>query len=73
MPIQWYGTNQEGEKEIFWQNPRPSFVRYCRPIRMLFQKPVNILSARTPKDVDEDIGGNELLELIHDHVQEDRF
>lgn len=37
VPLQLYGMEND-KKIIIWQNPTPSSTRYCRPIRMLFQK-----------------------------------
>jgi hypothetical protein len=38
VPLQLYSTKTSGDKIILRQNPRPSSVRYCRPIRMQFKK-----------------------------------
>ena len=38
VPLQLYSTKISGDKIVLWQNPRPSSVRYCRPIRMQFKK-----------------------------------
>jgi hypothetical protein len=37
-PLQLYSTKISGDKIILWQNPRPSSVRFCRPIWMQFKK-----------------------------------
>jgi hypothetical protein len=31
-PLQLYSIKTSGDKDILWQNPWPSSVRYCRPI-----------------------------------------
>lgn len=36
VPIQIRSMNNH--KKIYWQNPRPNSVRYCRPIRLQFVK-----------------------------------
>jgi hypothetical protein len=38
VPVQLHATKTSGDKIILWQNPRPSSVRYCRPIWMQFKK-----------------------------------
>lgn len=37
VPLQMF-TVIEGVKKILWQNPRPGSTRYCRPIRLNFEK-----------------------------------
>ena len=40
VPIQMYGydNNRNNEKLIFWQNPKVSSTKYCRPIHFQFKK-----------------------------------
>ncbi|GBL73785.1 hypothetical protein AVEN_230760-1 [Araneus ventricosus] len=38
VPIQIYSVNDQKIKKIVWQNPSPSFTRYCRPIKFMFSK-----------------------------------
>jgi hypothetical protein len=43
VPLQLYSSSAPN-KVILWQNPRPSSVRYCRPIRLQFKKETTEIS-----------------------------
>lgn len=51
VPLQM--TTDSGH--ILWQNPRPSSVRYCRPIKILFEKETAELSKREIENVKNQI------------------
>ncbi|KAL4721448.1 hypothetical protein ACJJTC_007165 [Scirpophaga incertulas] len=38
VPLRLVVMNHEEQKKIVWQNPTPSSVRFCRPIRIVFVK-----------------------------------
>ena len=38
FPSRFCSIKPSRDKAILWQNPRPSSVRYCRPIRIQFKK-----------------------------------
>lgn len=38
LPLPLYSTKTSADKIILWQNPRPSSVRSCRPIRKQLKK-----------------------------------
>lgn len=38
VPIQMNSINEQGIKDIVWQNPSPASPRYCRPIKFVFAK-----------------------------------
>jgi hypothetical protein len=43
IPLQLYSSSAPN-KVILWQNPRPSSVRYCRPIHLQFKKETTEIS-----------------------------
>lgn len=43
------------EDSIVWQNPRPSSTRYCRPIKLMFQKETSSLISAEVKKINEEI------------------
>jgi hypothetical protein len=43
VPLQLYSSSAPN-KVILWQNPRPSSVRYCRPIHLQFKKETTEIS-----------------------------
>jgi hypothetical protein len=55
VPLQLYPTKTSGDKIILWQNPRPSSVRYCRPICMQFKKETAELAKEKISIVEESI------------------
>lgn len=54
VPLQLY-TTSAANKKILWQNPRPSSVRYCRPIRLQFKKETAELSKQETQYIEEQI------------------
>lgn len=46
---------QNNKKQILWNNPRPSSTRFCRPIKILFEKETTELSKKEIKSVEDQI------------------
>ena len=56
VPLQLYSVNVGGtKKKILWQNPRPSSTRFCRPIKLLFEKETAALTRREVQLVESEI------------------
>jgi hypothetical protein len=55
VPLQLYSTKISGVEIILWQNPKPSSVRYCRPIRKQFKKETAELAKEEISIVEESI------------------
>lgn len=46
---------QSHDDKILWNNPRPSSTRFCRPIKILFEKETSELSKREIENVENQI------------------
>lgn len=56
VPLQLYAfPENDGERIILWQNPRPSSTRYCRPIKLEFIKESTEVIQTEKKKMDEQI------------------
>lgn len=51
---------------ILWQNPRPSSTRYCRPIKLLFEKETTEVARREIKSIE-----NQIQELVPTNLEID--
>ncbi|CAH1108234.1 unnamed protein product [Psylliodes chrysocephalus] len=55
VPLQLSGKNTDRSESVLWQNPRPSPVRYCRPIKIQFKKEAAELSQEEIRCIEEQI------------------
>lgn len=56
VPLQLYSVHEgTNDKEILWQNPRPSSTRFCRPVKLLFEKETTELTRREVKMIESEI------------------
>jgi len=55
VPIQLFVNISHSNKQIIWQNPRPSSTRYCRPIRIQFKKETTEISLNEKEYIENQI------------------
>jgi len=54
-PTQLFMSISHSNKQIIWQNPQPSFTRYCRPIRIQFSKETTEISLNEKEYIENQI------------------
>ncbi|KAG8237915.1 hypothetical protein J437_LFUL018024 [Ladona fulva] len=55
VPLQLYTFDENSEKVVVWQNPKPSSTRYCRPLRLEFIKETTSHIQAAINSVEEEI------------------
>lgn len=57
VPLRLVGTpiNANSQKVLFWENPRPSSTRFCRPLKFLYIKETAKASKREMEKVRTEI------------------
>jgi hypothetical protein len=55
IPLRLYATKTSRDKIILWQNPRPSSVRSCRPVRIQLKQQAAELAKEETSVVEERI------------------
>lgn len=49
------GSTSRGDREIVWQNPRPSSPRYCRPLKLEMAQETSALTFLQTENVKNQI------------------
>lgn len=55
VPLRLVGQSDVGDRVIFWENPRPSSTRLCRPLKFLYVKETTAVTKREVQKVQDEI------------------
>jgi len=55
VPLRLEATGTTAEKMVLWENPKPSSVRFCRPIKFFYAKETTDIARHEVRKTEEEI------------------
>lgn len=68
VPLRLTANNKKNNEQIIlWENPKPSSIRYCRPIKFIYTKVTPETTRTEVQKVEQDIENLQTTEIVLDH------